>query len=83
MVLEEGDRESALELPFACERLNRLDAQRYELSSSDGTEKVVFALSDDGRVLRPVSWHNHEKKRFLFKKFEIEAVAEYRDFAWR
>lgn len=83
VVLEEGEDETALAVPFACERLEELEAGRYVLSSADETERVTFEWSEERGALRPLSWENQESKRLLFKRFVIEAVAEYRDFEWR
>jgi len=81
LVLEEGEVEAALELPFDCHRLERVEAGVFELSNADGTEKVIFVWDRGDNVLRPSLWINNETKRFLWKKFAIEAVAEYKDFA--
>lgn len=84
LVLDEGEGEAALRLPFACERLNQLESGAYELSSLDGTEKAVFVWSKGKPgILEPISWQATERKRFLWKKLVIEAEIEYRNFAWQ
>ncbi len=82
VVLEEGDEESALAVPFDCDRLERVGEGALELTNPAGTEKVVFAWNRASGALRPLRWTNNETERFLWKKFVIEAVAEYRDFRW-
>lgn len=83
LVLEEGEEESALALPFACERLMARGEGRWELASADGTETVLFAGGIGQGSLRPLRWRSAERTRFLWKKLAIEAVADYREFAWR
>ena len=84
LVLDPGEGESALAVPFACDRVERLADDRYELISPDGTERVVFLRNADGDgALQPVSWRSDESTRLLWKKLVIEAVAEYRNFEWR
>ncbi len=82
LVLEDGESEAALELPFDCHRLDLVEKGLVALSNSDETEKVVFVWDRENGVLRPSRWINNETKRFLWRKFVIEAVADYRDFAW-
>ena len=83
LVLDEGDGDAILEIPFACERLERLDDGSFQLTSADRTERVVFVWSA-GRegALEPVSWRADETDRFLWKKFVVEAVAQYENFVW-
>ena len=83
LVLEEGEGDAILEIPFACDRLEHLDDGSLRLTSPDGTEKVVFAWSAEREgALEPVSWRSDETARFLWKKFVIEAVAQYENFVW-
>lgn len=82
LILEERSEESALTVPFDCTLLESIDEGLVELSNAEGTERVVFAWDRANRVLRPIRWKNNEAKRFLWKKFVIEAVVEYKDFAW-
>ncbi len=68
LVLEEGEAEAALELPFDCHRLERVEEGLFELSHADGTERVLFVWARGNSVLRPSHWINNETKRFLWKK---------------
>lgn len=83
LVLDEGNELAALELPFSCERLARTEEGRYELSSADGGETVVFIRDRDRGALQPIAWRSTERTRFLFRKLVIEATAEYGSFDWR
>jgi hypothetical protein len=80
VALEEGPGDPAVDLPFACERVRQLEDGRYELSSADGNESVLFSWDREEGILVPIAWINTEKKRFLFKKFLIEARATYHNF---
>lgn len=82
IVLEEGEDEAALVLPFECSRLKWVDERTVELSNSAGTEKVSFIWDGASGTLRPALWINNEVARFLWKKFKIESVAEYKVFEW-
>ncbi len=83
LVFDEGHELAALELPFSCERLARTEDGRYELSSADGNETVLFDWHRERGPLRPIAWRSTERTRFLFKKLLIEATAEYGSFDWR
>lgn len=79
----DGEGDPVIDLVFSCARLEGLGANRFALTSEDGTETAIFALDSERNALRPIRWRLMTTERFLFKKFEIEGVAEYGDFEWR
>jgi hypothetical protein len=82
MVFEPDETDLALEVGFACERVEDLGEGRFAVASEDGTERAVFALDSERGALRPESWRLETSERLLFKKFVLEGVAEYEGFRW-
>lgn len=79
----DGEGDPVLDLVFSCARIEVLGEGRFALTSEDGTETATFALDAERDALRPVRWRLETTERFLFKKLEIEGLAEYGDFEWR
>lgn len=79
----DGEGDPVLDLAFSCARLEALGEGRFALTSEDGTETATFLLDAERQALRPVEWRFGTTERFLFKKFEIEGLADYADFEWR
>lgn len=80
LVLEEGAGEAMLDLPFDCSRVEFVDEATVKLHNPDRTESVLFVWNSADGTLRPSLWENNETERFLWKKFVISAVAEYKKF---
>ena len=81
LVLEEGAGDAMLELPFDCSRVELVDEATVQLHNPDRTENVTFAWNSVEGTLQPSLWENNETERFLWRKFVISAVAEYKDFS--
>jgi len=83
MVFEPDDTDLALEVGFACERVEDLGEGRFSIVSENEEETAIFALDAERGALRPESWRLEAKARFLLKKLAIVGVADYSNFRWR
>ncbi|NNF17116.1 MAG: hypothetical protein HKN70_10235 [Gammaproteobacteria bacterium] len=73
----DGQGDMVVESTFSCERMTRNAEGLYELESADDPQRITFELDEDNDVLLPLRWEFEEKARFLFKKFHIQAHADY------
>lgn len=83
MVFEPDETDLALDVGFACERVEDLGQGRFAVTSEDGEEVAEFALDAERGALRPVSWRLESTARLLFKKLEFVGSAEYSGFRWK
>ena len=78
-IIMDGEGDMAADSSFSCDRVTRNAEERYELESDEDPERVIFDYDRDNKVLLPVRWEFAETARFLFKKFHIQAHADYRN----
>jgi hypothetical protein len=74
-----GAGDMAIDSTFGCDRMVRNETGLYELESDEDPERVVFDYDADNGVLLPQRWEAEQKARFLFKKYHIQASADYSD----
>ncbi len=72
-----GEGDMTIDSTFSCDRMVRDEAGRYELQSDEDPERIFFDYDADNGVLLPQRWEFEQKARFLFKKFHIQAHADY------
>ncbi len=84
LVLEENEKDPALEMRLACADVTELGGGRYSIRSTVGKEQqeLELVLDPERQVLRPAVWRSREKVRFLWKKLHIETEAVYSGFEW-
>lgn len=74
-----GEGDMAIDSEFSCDQITRIEAGRYELQSAEEPERIIFDYDAGNGVLLPLRWEFEQKARFLFKKFHIQAHADYSD----
>ena len=77
-----GEGDMVVDSIFSCDRLIRNAEGRYELASAEDPERIIFDYDADSGVLLPLRWEFEEKARFLFKKFHIQAHADYSNVSY-
>lgn len=77
-----GEGDMVVDAVFACARFTRDSKDRYELVSADEPERVTFDYDADNGVLLPLRWEFEERARFLFKKYHLQAHADYSEVSY-